>query len=181
MKARLRLLAPCCLAPTCLVAPPALAAAALTVTKSVSVVADRVNTVAFKALPGATVEETVLVVSPLGNATAAIAAVGVVDTLPAAVKLRVVDLGAAGSGPVSFADGDVLGLGLLGSGLTFRFVSLASGTDGVDFSSDGVTWTYVPSADADGCDANVRAIRVRLSGSQVAGSGFRLRYRVVIR
>lgn len=176
MTRRYRLSAACCLA-----FPAPLAAADLTVTKSVSVVADRVNTLNPKALPGATVEEAVLVTSPLGNGLAAIAAVSVVDTIPVAVKLRVTDLGAGGSGPVAFADGDLLGLGLLGSGLSFRFVSLASTADSVDFSSDGVTWTYVPSADADGCDGNVRAIRVRLSGSQTVGSGFRLRYRVVVR
>ena len=53
--------------------------------------------------------------------------------------------------------------------------------DGVDFSTDGIDWTYVPVADATGCDANVRAIRVRLTGTQAAASGFRLRYRVIVR
>ncbi len=164
-----------------LLSPAPLTAAALTVSKTTSVVADGVSTLNPKALPGASVDEAVLVVSPPANGLAAIGGVTVTDTIPAAVKLRVADLGATGSGPVEFVDGAPLGLGLLGSGLTFQFTSLASGSDSVDFSADGVTWTYVPVADASGCDPNVRAIRVRLSGSQAPGSGFRLRYRVVIR
>ncbi len=165
----------------CLMVPAPLAAAALTVTKTTAIAADGVSTANPKALPGATLDEAITVVSPLANGLAAIAGVSVVDTIPAAVKLRVVDLGAGGSGPIEFADGNLLGLGLVGSGLAFRFTSLASASDGVDFSADGVTWTYVPVADAAGCDANVRAVRVRLSGSQAPGSGFRLRYRVMVK
>lgn len=164
-----------------LLLPAPLAAAGLTVTKATSVVADGISALNPKALPGATVDETVLVVSPLTNGLAAIGGVTVTDTIPAAVKLRVADLGAAGSGPIEFADGNLLGLGLSGSGLGFRFTSLASASDGVDFLTDGVTWTYVPSADASGCDSNVRAVRVRLTGTQTTGSGFRLRYRVTIK
>ena len=160
---------------------PLAAAATLTVTKSTSVVADGVNTANPKALPGASVDEAILVVSPATNGIATIAGVMVADTIPAGVKLRVADLGAAGSGPIEFADGNLLGLGLVGSGLGYSYISLASMTDRLDFSSDGVTWTYVPVADASGCDANVRAIRVRLAGAQTVASGFRLRYRVLIR
>ena len=164
-----------------LAAPAPLAGAGLTVTKTTSVVADGINLANPKALPGATLAAAVLVVSPLGNGLAAIGGVTVVDTISTSVKLRVADLGVGGSGPVEFADGNLLGLGLLGSGLGFRFTSLASTSDGVDFSTDGVTWTYQPVADAAGYDANVRAIRVRLTGTQTVGSGFRLRYRVAIR
>ena len=162
-----------------LAAPAPLAAAALTVTKATSVVADGVSTLNPKALPGASVDTSLTVASPLANGVTPIAGVTVTDLVPVTVKLRVADLGAAGSGPIEFTDGGLLGL--LGSGLTFSYIALASTADGVDFSSDGVTWTYVPVADASGCDAKVRAIRVRLSGDEAAGSGFRLRYRVVIR
>lgn len=163
-----------------LTVPAPLAAAGLTVTKTTSVASDGIS-ILPKALPGALVDEAVLVVSPLGNGLAAIAGVAVTDTIPITVKLCLADLGGAGSGPVEFADGNLLGLGLLGSGLSYRYASLASTTDAVDFSADGVTWSYVPVADAAGCDVNVRAIRVRLTGTQTAGSGFRLRYRVAIR
>ncbi|WP_174291629.1 hypothetical protein [Sphingomonas bacterium] len=159
--------------------PTPLAAASLTVTKTVSVIADGVSTANPKALPRATLDEAIQVASPLTNGIASIGGVSVVDTVSATVKLRVVDLGAAGSGPVEFADGGLLGL--LASGLSYQYTSLASTSDSVDFSSDGVTWSYVPVADADGCDPNVKAIRVRLTGSQVVGSGFRLRYRIMVR
>lgn len=169
------------LAVAALLLPAQAGAAGLTVTRSTSVVADGVSAANPKALPGASVDAAILVVSPLANGLATIAGVTVTDTISASVKLRVADLGAAGSGPIEFADGNLLGLGLVGSGLGFAYTSLASTSDRVDFSSDGVTWTYVPVADASGCDANVRAIRVRLTGTQTVASGFRLRYRVVIR
>jgi uncharacterized repeat protein (TIGR01451 family) len=157
------------------------AAAPLTVSKASVVVADGVDLANPKAIPGAAVDYTILVANPGANTLATVGRVTVTDPLPAGVKLRVADLGAAGSGPVEFVDGNLLGLGLLGSGLSFVFASLGSSADGVDFSADGVSWGYVPVPDASGCDPAVRAIRVRLSGNQVAGSGFRLRFRVVVK
>ena len=115
-----------------LLLPMPLAAAGLTVTKTTSVAADGVNALNPKALPGGMVDEMVLVASPLGNGTAIIGGVAVIDTMPTPVKLCLADLGAAGSGPVEFADGNLLGTGLLGSGLAYRFISLASASDGVD-------------------------------------------------
>lgn len=155
-------------------------AAPLGVVKARTVVSDGVDAINPKAIPGAVVDYTLTVTNPAANALATVGAVVVTDPLPAGVKLRVADLGAAGSGPVEFVDGNLLGLGLLGSGLTFGYTSLASTTDSVDFSTDGVTFTYVPVADANGYDARVRAVRVRLTGSQAASSGFRLRFRTAI-
>ena len=166
---------------TTILLPAPLAAAGLTISKSVSIVADGVSPAAPKALPGASADETILVVNPVSNGIASIRGVTVVDTIPATLKLRVADLGAGGSGPVEFTDGGLLGLGLAGSGLTFSYTALASSTDGLDFSTDGVTWTYAPVADAAGYDANVRAVRIRLTGTQAVASGFRLRYRVAIK
>ena len=160
--------------------PATLGAASLVVTKTATVVADGVNAANPKALPGALVDYALTVTNPAGNALATVAGVTVVDPLPAAVKLRVIGLD-GNAGPIEFADGNLLGLGLLGSGLALSFVSLASTADGVDFSTDGIDWTYVPVPDAAGFDARVRAIRVRLAGSQTAASGFRLRYRVAVR
>lgn len=156
-----------------------LAAAGLTVTRTVAIVTDGVNAASPKALPGAVLDQAVTVVSPVTNGLATIGGVTVVDAIPATLKLRVADLGAAGSGPVEFADGGLLGL--LGSGVSYRFVSLANTGDGVDFSTDGADWSYAPVADAAGYDARVRAIRVRLTGTQAVGGGFRLRYRVMLR
>jgi uncharacterized repeat protein (TIGR01451 family) len=156
-------------------------AAPLSVSKASVVISDGVNTTNPKAIPGAAVDYTITVTNPATNTLVTVAGMVVTDPLPAGVKLRVTDLGGAGSGPVEFVDGNLLGLGLLGSGLSFGFASLASSTDSIDFSTDGVRWTYVPVADASGCDPAVRAIRVRLSGNQAAGSGFRLRFRVAVR
>ena len=161
--------------------PATLGAAGLTVTKTSTIVADGMGTLSPKALPGALVDYQLLVASPPGNLLATVANVTVTDVLPATVKLRVADL-VAGNGPIEFVDGNLLGLGLLGSGLGYSYAGLGSAADGVDFSDNGgVTWTYVPVPDAGGFDPRVRAIRVRLAGSQVAGSGFRLRLRVAIR
>ncbi len=163
-----------------LLAPLAAAQAApLAVTKTAAVVADQVNALNPKALPNATVDYAIRVDNPNTLLSGqAIAAVMIQDTIPTNVVLRVADYGSAGSGPVEFMDGNLLGLGLLGSGLNYGFTSLASTTDGLEFSNDGTTWTYTPVPDAGGYDANVRAIRVRLTGTQAAGSAFRLRFRV---
>lgn len=160
--------------------PAALAAAGLTITKTSTVVADGMGTLSLRALPGALIDYQLLVGNPAGNLLATVGNVTVVDVLPATVKLRVVDL--VGGGPIEFVDGNQLGLGLVGSGLAYSYAALGSAADGVDFSSDGgVSWTYVPVPDADGFDPRVRAVRVRLTGVQVASSGFRLRFRVAIR
>lgn len=154
-------------------------AAGLTVAKTQTVVADQVNILNPKALPGATVDYAITVTNPNGALSGqAIAAVAIVDAIPAKTVLRVADYGAAGSGPIEFADGNLLGLGLSGSGLSYGFAGLASTTDSVDFSVDGVTWTYTPVADANGYDSRVRAVRIRLSGTQTASTSFRLRFRV---
>ncbi|MGI4731801.1 MAG: hypothetical protein ACRYFW_08650 [Janthinobacterium lividum] len=162
-------------APLCVVA-----AAGLQIAKSSTVVADQVNAANPRALPGSDIDFALLVTNPVANATASVGRVVVVDTIPAQARLRVTDYGASGSGPVGFTDGNLLGLGLLGSGLSYGFAGIASTTDGLEF-SDGTSWSYTPSPDADGFDGRVRAIRVTLSGNQVASSGFRLQYRTRLR
>jgi hypothetical protein len=104
----------------------------------------------------------------------------ITEAIPAGVALRVADLGAAGSGPVEFADGSLLGTGLLGSGLTYGFGGTSSTTDDLEF-SDGTRWSYAPVPDAYGFDPAVRAIRVTLHGTHAANTSYRLRYRVLIK
>jgi len=72
----------------------------------------------------------------------------------------------------------VLGVG--DSGLTYSFSSLASATDGIEF-SDGTSWTYTPVPDASGYDANVRAIRIKPLTTFKAGGSFTVRFRVKLR
>lgn len=151
----------------------------LGVTKTALVVADQISTVAPKALPSATVDYRVLFTNPLGNTLTPVRNISVEDILPARVVLRVADLAGTGKGPVEFVDGSLLGLGLLGSGLACGFTSFASTTDCVDF-SDGTNWTYVPTPDANGYDARVRAIRVRPVTTFATNGSFQIRYRVKI-
>ena len=164
------------LAPAALAASTIVHAAALIVTKSSSVVADQVNTLNPKMIPGATLDYAMRVENPNGVLSGVtVGAVVIEDPLPATVALRVTDYGAAGSGPVEFADGVLLGL--LGSGLGFSYAGLSSRSDGVEF-FDGTSWAYTPVPDAQGYDAKVRGVRVRLTGTLAAGSAFRLRFRV---
>lgn len=149
-------------------------AAALVVTKSSVVVNDAVSTVYPKALPGAFVDYSILVNNPNGLLSGlAIGGVQISDTIPTNVVFETGNYGTS-SGPVEFADGSLLGLGLLGSNLGYTFKGLADDTDSIEF-YNGVTWLYHPTA---GSDPNVRAIRVTLSGTQAPATSFRLRFRV---
>lgn len=155
------------------------AAVPLTIVKSLQTVSDPLGNVNPKAVPGAEIDYSIRINNPNG-ALAVVSGVAFADAIPAGTMLRVSDLNLTGSGPVEFIDGNVLGL--LGSGLTFSYTSLRATGDGVDFSSDGgTTWTYQPTIGANGCDASVTNIRVRMSGTQVAGSSFNLRFRVRVK
>lgn len=161
-------------------AAPAIAAA-LSVAKSSVVVSDPLlGALRPRVIPGAEVDYSLTVTNPLANLLSPVRQVSIGDTIPDSLKLRVTDLARAGSGPVEFADGDLLGLGLSGSGLAYRYVALGDGTDGLDF-HDGKNWGYVPVPDANGFDPKVRGLRVTLSGTHATGGSFRLRYRVVVR
>ena len=102
----------------------------------------------------------------------------VTDPLPANVALFVGDLGAAGSGPVEFTDG----AGTASSGLSYTYSGLGSGTDSVEFSTDGVSYNYTPVPDADGFDTAVRYVRINPAGVFLGSGGtpptFALRFRV---
>lgn len=101
----------------------------------------------------------------------------VTDPIATNTKLFVGDLGVPGSGPVVFVNGAP------SSGLTWTFTALNSTTDDLEFSNDGgVTWTYSPTPDADGCDAAVTHVRMRPKGIMSGNGGgdpyFELRFRV---
>lgn len=156
-----------------LLAAPA-AAADLTVARALTVVSDGTSVLKPKLLPGAVADYSLTVTNPLINGIVPVKVIRdvvIVDTIDPSMQLSVADYGTAGSGPVEFTDGGVLGL--FGSGLTFAAVN-------VDYSRNGTTWGYVP-VPVGGYDANVRAIRVRLTGTQAAGGSFRLRYRTKVR
>jgi len=144
----------------------------LSVTKVSSVISDPVNaTNQPKAIPGALIEYLIDVANS-GASDTDNNSVVVVDSGPSEAKFC--QLGQVG-GPVVFSDPSG------NSGLTYSFSSLASLTDSLDFSNDfGATWTYVPVADADGCDTAITDFRVRPNGAFAAGRSFSLRARYII-
>lgn len=154
-------------------------AAPLTITKTATAISDPLANTLPRTIPGAVVDYKVLAVNPLANATTPVRSVVLTDPLPANMILRVSDLN-AGKGPVEFADGNLLGTGLLASGLSYTYSAAAPATDGLEF-WNGATWTYQPVADANGYDVNVRAVRVTLTGTFTAATQFQLRYRMKIR
>ncbi|MEX0343016.1 MAG: proprotein convertase P-domain-containing protein [Erythrobacter sp.] len=147
----------------------------LGVTKLSSVISDPVNGATNpKAIPGALIEYLISVTNT-GTEPADSDSVVVADDTPADAKMCLADLGGPGSGPVLF------GAGSPASGLSYSFAALGNGTDDLEFSSDdGATWTYVPTADADGCDGAVSNFRVRPAGAFAAATGFTLRVRFIV-
>lgn len=136
------------------------------------------NTSNPKAIPGSWVDYTITT-SNSGAGDVDDDSLTITDPLPASVALFVGNLGGPGSGPVEFTDG----VGAASSGLTYNFGTLADLTDDVEFSTDGVSYLYVPVPDADGFDPAVRYIRINPAGVFRGAAGatptsFSLRMRV---
>jgi len=147
------------------------AAAGIAITKAAAPVLDGVGLLNPRVLPGAVVEYTLVATNPLLNPDR-IGNVTVCDVLPDTVTLLTADL-SAGSGPVAFAQG------LIGSGLAYGYVSLASGADGLALYDKDGALIAVPTASA---DARVRKLCVTLTGTRMtAGGSFQLRYRAAVR
>jgi hypothetical protein len=150
----------------------------LLVAKLVSPVNDPVNGATFpKSIPGSTQGYTVRVTNQ-GAGAVDNNTVLITDKIPANTKLFVGNLGAPGSGPVAFVNGTP------SSALTWTFTALNNLVDDLDFSSDnGATWNYVPTADAQGCDAAVTDIRMRPKGTMPGGGdpNFELQFRVIVK
>jgi hypothetical protein len=151
----------------------------ITATKSVGIVSDPMGNAIPRAIPGAVVDYSATLANPIANLGKTVRGIAFEDQLPTNVILRVSDLGASGGGPVVFTNGAIV-LGVGDSGLTYSFSSLASATDGIEF-SDGTSWTYTPVPDASGYDANVRAIRIKPLTTFKAGGSFTVRFRVKLR
>lgn len=148
----------------------------LTVVKLAMVQSDPINGISNpKAIPGAVVEYQFILTNPSSIAIDS-GTVLVADPIPEQVALRVANIGGVGSGPVGFTDG------VPTSGLTYTFAGLGSTTDDVEFSNDnGMSWTYVPSPDANGVDGAVTDIRINPKGAFAPNNAqFTLRFRVVV-
>jgi len=131
-----------------------------------------------KAIPGGWIDYTITA-SNSGKGDVDSESLVVTDPIAVNVDLFVGDLGVPGSGPVEFMDG----AGVASSGLTYVYGGLADLTDDVDFSTDGVDYTFVPTPDVDGFDAAVRYIRINPTGtflgrSTATPTTFDLRFRV---
>ncbi|GEM_PF-335761 len=144
----------------------------LSVTKTSAVISNPVEgTTDAKAIPGALIEY-LITVANTGQAAVDAGTVTVTDDVPADAKMCLADL-ASGSGPVRFVDGSPV------SGISYLYSALGSTSDNLQFSNDnGATWTYVPTADGDNCDAAITDFRVTTSGSFVAGASFALQARM---
>ncbi len=152
----------------------------LVLQKTVLTVFDPVNNALNpKAIPGSWVDYTISA-SNSGAGAVDAETLLITDPLPANVQLFVGDLSGAGSGPVEFIDG------ANASGLGLNYGGLADQTDDVEFSVNGVDYSYVPTADANGFDGAVRFVRIRPSGTFAGTPGpaptsFELRFRVRLR
>lgn len=159
-------------------ATPALADP-IAVAKTATVVSAPVATAVPRSIPGAEIDYTITLSNPGANFGQPVRNMVFEDTLPANVVLRVRDLGTSGSGPVLFTNGAIIA-GIGDSGLTYTFGGLGDAADSIEF-WNGTTWSYTPVPDADGYDANVRAIRVRPTTTFKTGGSFSLRFRVKLR
>ena len=141
-------------------------APSLTTILSHPVVSDPSNgSVNPKAIPGAVLAYS-LSVSNSSSGYPDSNSVTLVQSIPAQGSLYVGDLGAAGSGPVSFVQGSPP------SGLAYSYSSLASATDDLDFSNNGgASFGYVPTPDSAGFDPAVTHIRVVPKGLFAGASG----------
>jgi hypothetical protein len=125
-----------------------------------------------KLIPGSFANYSLTVTAPSGTAPTTGSLI-VTDAIPANLDLFVGTY-APGPGPILFAPG--------GSGLTYGFTSLSSSADDLEFSNNGgASWTYAPTADADGVDAAITHVRVRPKGAMTPGSSFTINLRARVK
>lgn len=133
-----------------------------TIVKSGTTVFDPFNgTTNPKAIPGAAVRYGLKVANP-GTMSINPGTQNLADATPAGMSLIV-----SGTYQPSFTPST--------SGMTFTYSSPTSTTDDVDFSNNGgSTWTYSPTADAQGRDSTVTNVRFRPQGTMAATSDYTL-------
>jgi hypothetical protein len=147
--------------------------APLAITKTSAAFSDPINGLTNpKLIPGGFANYTLTVTAPASTSPTNNSVI-VTDALPANLSLFVGTY-APGPGPVRFTAGS--------SGLTYSFTSLANATDDLEFSNNGgASWTYVPTIDANGVDANVTHVRIRPKGAMVPGSSFTINLRGLVK
>jgi len=160
-----------------LLTTPVVSVPNLLVFKTVTVLDDPANgTTNPKAIPGANVIYTIGV-SNQGSGAVDTDTLLIEDALPSELELFVDAFG--NRGLLEFTDGAT------GSGIDVVFTNLADDFDDVEFDDGTDQWLLDPSADAEGFDASVTAIRIRPSGQFLGSSGsapsFEIRFRARIR
>lgn len=149
-------------------------APSITLLKTVAIHSDPVNLLVNpKFIPGALAQFTIIASNSGGPADND--STLVTDPVPANTALFV-DI--AGAGPVLFSQGAT------SSTMTYTYTALGNPADDIAFSNDGgATWTAVPAAGADGCDATITHIRVNPKGTFIGGTpnpSFQLTFRVCV-
>ncbi|MBJ7438673.1 MAG: hypothetical protein JHD35_06580 [Sphingopyxis sp.] len=125
-----------------------------------------------KLIPGGFANYTLTITAP-ASTSATSNSVIVTDAIPANLSLSVGSY-APGPGPIAFTAST--------SALTYSFTSLSSTTDDLEFSDNGgASWTYAPTADANGVDAAVTHVRIRPKGSMMPGSSFTINLRGLVK
>lgn len=145
----------------------------LSIAKTSAAYSDPVNgTTNAKLIPGGFADYSLIVTAPASTSPTNNSVI-VTDAIPANLSLFVGTY-APGPGPVRFTAGS--------SALTYGFTSLASTADDLEFSNNGgASWTYTPTADANGVDAAVTHVRVRPKGSMAPGSSFTINLRALVK
>ena len=140
--------------------------ASFTNLKTVSMLSDPINgTINPKAIPGSFILYNILVTNQ-GGGSADNGSIVITDAIPANIKIYVGDLGTVGSGPIAFIDGSP------SSGLSYTYAGLGNASTNVVFSNNnGITWTYIPTLDSNGCDINVTNIKITLKGTMNISNG----------
>jgi hypothetical protein len=144
---------------------------ALTIVRKSTVYSDPFNgTSNPKSIPGAMIHYT-LTVANAGQGAVDKDKVVIIDPIPVHNDFYLNDIGGIGGGAVTFTP--------LSSGLVYKFISLGSTTDDVDFSNDGgVSFNYTPVPDGTGFDSAVTHVRINPKGAFNGLSTFELKYRV---
>lgn len=156
----------------------------LTIQKSVKTVYDPVNILTNpKAIPGAYVQYSLTVSNP-SNLPVTADSVILGDVIPDNVQVITEPLytqqGYPGArGPFQYLDG-TRGDGSTGtaSGLSFTFAGLASTSDSPSYSSDGTSFGYTPTTNANLVDPSIRAIRLQMFGTMAPSSVFTVNFLV---
>lgn len=169
----------CLIALLAILVPGMASAADLVISRATSVISDSMNNVNPRLFTDTVMDYKLTVSNPLGNVLVPVKNIVIVENIPTNCDLQVTDIAGAGKGPVEFLDGSLLGTGLLSSGLTYTYSTVA--VDSIEFSTDGITWTSNTSATSGTYNASIRAIRITLAGTFATSTAFQLRYRVKIR